>query len=309
MRFTARRHVFAEDLAIQSFSGGEGPALVLLHGYPETHLAWHAAAERLAAHFSVVMIDLRGYGDSVGPAPDAAHSHYSKRAMAGDVARVMAELGHDRYAVAGHDRGGRVAHRLALDHPQAVRALVSLTVIPTLEMWRRMNLAAGLHAYHWYLLAQPAPLPETLLAADPDLFLDDALARMTHGKSFIDPAALAEYRRCFRQPSVRLAMIEDYRAAAGFDLALDEADQAAGRRVVCPLLVIWQAGRYAEGETPVDIWRRWADGPVQGATLDTGHLMMEERPAEVAEAITAFLRAAPDLGMPSDGRAHGERTV
>jgi haloacetate dehalogenase len=304
-RFTPRRHAWAEDLAIMSFSAGAGPALVLLHGYPETHLAWLAAAERLAAHFSVVMIDLRGYGDSIGPVPDAAHSRYSKRAMAGDVARVMAELGHERYAVAGHDRGGRVAHRLALDHPEAVRALVSLTVIPTAEMWRRMNLAAGLHAYHWYLLAQPAPLPETLLAADPDLFLDDALARMTHGKTFIDPAALAEYRRCFRQASVRLAMIEDYRAAAGFDLALDEADQAAGRRVACPLLVIWQTGRYAEGETPVQIWRRWADGPVAGATLATGHLMMEEQPAAVAEAITTFLQAPAGAIDDEGGTAHG----
>jgi len=290
MNFTARRHTWAEDLAIMSYSAGQGPALVLLHGYPETHRGWLPAARLLAAHFSVVMIDLRGYGDSIGPVPDAAHASYSKRAMAGDAARVMRELGHAQYFVAGHDRGGRVAHRLALDFPAEVRALVSLTVIPTLEMWRRMNLATGLYAYHWYLLAQPAPLPETLLAADPDLFLDDALARMTPGKAVIDPASLAEYRRCFRKPSVRLAMIEDYRAAAGYDLALDEADQAAGRRVACPLLVIWQAGRYTQGETPVQIWQRWADGPVQGATLDTGHLMMEEKPQEVAEAVTRFLQ-------------------
>ncbi|APW39818.1 hypothetical protein RD110_23610 [Rhodoferax koreense] len=292
MQFRPRRHAWADDLAIMSYSGGQGPALVLLHGYPETHLGWLPAAQRLAAHFSVVMIDLRGYGDSIGPAPDAAHAGYSKRAMASDVARVMRELGHTRYAVAGHDRGGRVAHRLALDHPAEVRALVSLTVIPTAEMWRNMNRVAGLRAFHWFMLAQPAPLPETWLAADPDLFLDDALTRMTHGKPVIDPVALAEYRRCFRLPSVRLAMIEDYRAAAGYDLALDEADQAAGRRVTCPLLVIWQTGRYAQGETPVQIWRRWADGPVSGETLETGHLMMEERPQEVAETITRFLKEA-----------------
>ncbi|MDB5851045.1 MAG: hypothetical protein JWP29_4797 [Rhodoferax sp.] len=290
MEITTRRHAWADDLAIMSYSLGQGPALVLLHGYPETHVGWLPAARLLASHFSVVMIDLRGYGDSIGPEPDAEHSTYSKRAMAGDVARVMRELGHTRYAVAGHDRGGRVAHRLALDHPDAVRALVSLTVIPTVEMWKRMNLAAGLHAYHWYMLAQPAPLPETLLAADPDLFLADALARMTYGKVFVDPAALAEYRRCFRNPRVRLAMIEDYRAAAGYDLVLDEADQAAGRRVACPLLVIWQTGRYTQGETPVDIWQRWATGVVQGATLATGHLMMEEQPQAVAEAIGRFLQ-------------------
>ena len=292
MEFTARRHAWADDLAIMSYSAGRGPALVLLHGYPETHLGWLPAAQRLAADFSVVMVDLRGYGDSTGPAPDAEHANYSKRAMAGDVARVMRELGHTRYAVAGHDRGGRVAHRLALDYPDAVRALVSLTVIPTVEMWKRMNLAAGIHAYHWYMLAQPAPLPETLLAADPDLFLDDTLARMTHGREVIAPAALAAYRRAFRKPSVRLAMIEDYRAAAGYDLALDEADQAAGRRVACPLLVIWQTSRYRQGETPVAIWQRWANGRVQGATLDTGHLMMEEQPEAVAEAIRQFLKDA-----------------
>ena len=290
MEFTSRRHAWADDLAIMSYSAGRGPALVLLHGYPETHLGWLPAAQRLAADFSVVMVDLRGYGDSMGPAPDAEHANYSKRAMAGDVARVMRELGHSRYAVAGHDRGGRVAHRLALDFADAVQALVSLTVIPTVEMWQRMNLAAGLHAYHWYMLAQPAPLPETLLAADPDLFLDDALARMTGGKAVIAPSALAEYRRCFQKPSVRLAMIEDYRAAAGYDLALDNADQAAGHRVACPLLVLWQQGRYAQGETPVQIWQRWASGPVQGGTLATGHLMMEEQPRQVAEAITQFLQ-------------------
>lgn len=293
MDFVTRSHAWADDLAIMSYSAGQGPALVLLHGYPETHRAWLPAARWLAAHFSVVMIDLRGYGDSVGPTPDAQHQHYSKRAMASDVARVMRELGHTRYAVAGHDRGGRVAHRLALDFPAEVSALVSLTVIPTVEMWARMNLAFGLHAYHWFMLAQPAPLPETLLAADPDLFLDDTLARMTHGKAVIDPAALAEYRRCFRNPRVRLAMIEDYRAAAGPDVALDEADQSAGRRVACPVLVLWQSGRYTQGETPVQIWRRWADGAVHGATLDTGHLMMEEKPREVAEAVAGFLRGQP----------------
>ncbi len=276
-----------------SYSAGQGPALVLLHGYPQTHRGWLPAAQLLAAHFSVVMIDLRGYGDSVGPEPEPDHSTYSKRAMASDVARVMRELGHAHYFVAGHDRGGRVAHRLALDHSAQVRAMVSLTVIPTVEMWSRMNLAAGLNAYHWYMLAQPAPLPEILLAADPDLFLDDALARMTHGKAVIDPVALADYRRCFRNPRVRLAMIEDYRAAAGYDLALDAADQAAGRRVACPLLVLWQTGRYRQGETPVQIWQRWADGPVHGATLDTGHLMMEEQPQAVAETVTRFLQQFP----------------
>ncbi len=297
--FATRRHTWPEEtgdeVAIMSYSAGQGPALVLLHGYPETHLGWLPAAKLLAAHFSVVMVDLRGYGDSTGPEPDADHQHYSKRAVAADVARVMRDLGHHRYAVAGHDRGGRVAHRLALDFHAEVTALVSLTVIPTVEMWRRMNLTFGLHAYHWLMLAQPAPLPETLLAADPDFFLDDTLARMTHGKSVIAPAALAEYRRCFRKPSVRLAMIEDYRAAASVDLVLDEADHAAGRRVACPVLVLWEAARYTQGETPVQIWQRWASGPVHGGTLDTGHLMMEEMPEATAHKISQFLRD----GIPS----------
>jgi haloacetate dehalogenase len=295
--FTARRHSWADDLAIMSYSAGQGPALVLLHGYPETHLGWLPAASLLAAHFSVVMVDLRGYGDSVGPEPDAEHQTYSKRSVASDVARVMRELGHSHYAVAGHDRGGRVAHRLALDYATEVTALVSLTVIPTVEMWRRTSLAFGMHAYHWFMLAQPAPLPETLLAANPDLFLDDTLARMTHGKTVIAPATLAEYRRCFRNPRVRLAMIEDYRAAASVDIALDEADHAAGRRVVCPMLVLWEASRYKQGETPVQIWQRWASGPVHGGTLDTGHLMMEEQPQAVAEMLTQFLKTRSKDGI------------
>ncbi len=289
--FEHRAHAWADDLVISSWSAGppDAPAVLMLHGYPQNHRACLPVARQLARDHRVILTDLRGYGDSIGPAPDDKHLRYSKRAMAADAARVMDDLGIARFAVVGHDRGGRVAHRLALDHPARVRCLSSLTVIPTPEMWGRVNLGFGLQAYHWFMLAQPSPLPEKLLAADPAFFLDFTLARMAQGRDFIDPGALADYHRCFAKASVRLAMIEDYRAAASIDREHDQADVAAGRRLACPVQVLWEQGRYAEGETPVDIWRRWAMDVV-GEPVAAGHLMMEEAPDEVATRVGTFLR-------------------
>lgn len=282
----ARHRISTAGAEINAVVGGSGPPLLLLHGYPQTHVAWHRLGPMLARDFTVVATDLRGYGDSTAP----ADGPWTKRAVAADQVAVMAALGHGRFGLVGHDRGGRVAHRLALDHRQAVAALVSLTVIPTPEMWDRMTAASALNAWHWFMLAQPGDLPERLLAADPALFLDRTLARMVHDPASLDPAAVAEYHRCFADPAVRRAMIGDYRAAAGIDDATDRADLAAGRRVACPVHVLWEEGRYARGETPVDIWQRWATAPVSGGPIRSGHLMPEEAPAAVAAAIIPFLK-------------------
>lgn len=288
--FQGQRHAFGGGVAIQSYSAGQGPAVVMLHGYPQNHRACLPVAQLLAAHFSLVLVDLRGYGDSAGPAPDAQLQPYSKRAVAGDVAQVMQALGHDHYAVVGHDRGGRVAHRLALDFPERVQALASITVIPTEEMWERAGFGFGMQAWHWFMLAQAAPLPEKLLAADPAFFLKHTLHKMAQGRDFLSAESLADYHRCFARPEVRLAMIEDYRAAAGIDRAHDQADRAAGHRLVQPVHVLWESGRHASGETPVDIWRRWTGGAVTGAPVEAGHLMMEEAPHEVARQLLPFLQ-------------------
>jgi haloacetate dehalogenase len=279
----------AGDATIAGVVGGNGPPLLLLHGYPQTHCAWHRVAPPLAREFTVVATDLRGYGDSTAPADDARHGPYCKRAMATDQIAVMRELGFDRFAVVAHDRGARVGYRLALDRPDAVSALVSLTVVPTSEVWHRTDKAFALGAYHWFLLAQPYDLPERLIGADPDFFLDWTLRKMTRGRDFLAPAAIAEYRRCFRRPDVRHAMMEDYRAAASIDHELDAADRAAGHRLACPLHVLWEQDRYAGGETPIDIWRQWAD-EVTGQPIAAGHLMAEEAPDDVLAGILPFLR-------------------
>ncbi len=282
----ARHRISTGGAEINAIVGGSGPPLLLLHGYPQSHVAWHRLAPMLARDFTVVATDLRGYGDSSAP----ADGPWTKRAVAADQATVMARLGFTRFGLVGHDRGGRVAHRLALDHPGAVAAFVSLTVIPTPEMWDRMNAGMALNAWHWFAFAQPFDLPERLLAADPDGFLDWTLARMTRDRGALAPAALAEYHRCFRRPEVRHAMIEDYRAAATTDDATDRADRAAGVKLACPVHVLWEEGRYASGETPIDIWRRWADR-VTGGTVASGHLMAEEAPDAVLAAIGPFLKA------------------
>ncbi|MBF2982427.1 alpha/beta fold hydrolase, partial [Pseudomonas aeruginosa] len=194
---------------------GSGPPLLLLHGYPQTHLAWHRIAPRLAEDYSVVLADLRGYGES--RALDEEGADYSKAALARDQLETMGQLGFERFTVIGHDRGARVGYRLALDHPQAVAAFVSLTVVPILDNWAAVNKAFALNAYHWFLLAQPYDLPERLIGADPEHFLDYTLRRMAQGRDIYHPQALASYRRAFRDPAVRHAMCEDYRAAVGVD--------------------------------------------------------------------------------------------
>jgi len=282
-----RHDVETDEARIASFIGGSGPPLLLLHGYPQTHVAWHRLVPVLARHYTVIATDLRGYGDSRGPQQvDAAA--YSKRTMARDQLAVMKHFGFNRFGFIGHDRGARVGYRLALDHPGTVLAFVSLTVIPTSEMWARANKAFALGAYHWALFAQPYDLPERLLSADPDFFLEWTLRKMAKDRGSLSEEAVAAYTDAFRRPDVRHAMMQDYRAGATIDHEHDLADRAAGRTLDCAVLVLWEEGRFTQKETPLDIWRGWA-GHVEGLAIPGGHLQAEEQPDKVLEAIRPFL--------------------
>jgi haloacetate dehalogenase len=269
-------------------TGGLGAPLLLLHGYPQTHVAWHKIAPELARHATVVVADLRGYGDSSAPPGDAEHTTYSKRAMAEDCLAVMRELGHARFAVAGHDRGGRVAYRLALDHPQAVSAFVPVDIIPTAEVWRRTTAESMLKSYHWAFLAQPSPMPETLIGKDPVYYLEHTLKSWTKPRDLSPFAleALEHYRALLRDPARVHAVCEDYRAGATIDRQLDEADMAAGRRIGCPTFFVW-ARSYLAGD-PLAVWRGWC-GNLAGASVDSGHFLAEENPKETLAAFVPFL--------------------
>jgi haloacetate dehalogenase len=284
-----RRRIQVGEVALQTAVAGDGPPVVLLHGYPQTHVAWHAVAPRLAERFTVVCPDLRDYGDSDKPPGDPDHERYAKRTMAGDVRGLMAGLGHGRFAVVGHDRGALVGHRLALDHPEAVTRLAALDVLPQLDMWEAMNRDFGLAGYHLFFLAQPAGFPERLVGADPELFLTHTLEAWCGTPGAITPEALAAYRAAFADPATIHATCEDYRAGAGVDVAHDAADRDQGRRISAPVLLLW--GQPAGMELPFDplvVWRRWA-GSVDGHALACGHFLAEERPDEVADALQRFL--------------------
>jgi haloacetate dehalogenase len=282
-----RHDIETDEARIASFIGGSGPPLLLLHGYPQTHLAWHRIAPVLAKDYTVIATDLRGYGDSRGP-QQADAAAYSKRTMARDQLAVMRHFGFERFGLAGHDRGARVGYRLALDHPGTVLAFVSLTVIPTSEMWARAGKAFALGAYHWSLFAQPYDLPERLLSAEPDFFLDWTLRKMAKDRDSLSEKAVTAYRDAFRRPEVRHAMMQDYRAGATVDHAHDLADRAAERVLDCPVLVLWEQGRFEQGETPLDIWRDWAR-QVEGLAIPGGHLQAEEQPDRVLKAMRPFL--------------------
>ena len=263
--------------------GGDGPAVLLLHGHPQTHAMWHAVAPALAHDFEVVAADLPGYGLS---SPTASGS---KRDMAAVLASTMGELGIERFSIAGHDRGGRCAYRLALDMPERVERLAVLDIVPTAEMWRRVDKDFGLTDWHWFFLAQPEPFPERLIAAGPDAFY------FRGDRSRFHPDALADYLAAVHDPAVIRAMCQDYRAGATIDHDLDEGDLAAGRKIACPVLALW-AGRDELGDwfDVVATWRRWAKD-VRGHPLDCGHFLAEERPEEVASALRAFFSGAGSL--------------
>jgi haloacetate dehalogenase len=272
--------------------GGSGPPLLLLHGYPQTHVMWHRVAPYLAERFTVAAADLRGYGDSAKPASDPAHAAYSKRAMARDQVEVMGSLGFERFAVVGHDRGARVTHRMALDHPNRVERAVVLDICPTLAMYERTDMAFASGYYHWFFLIQPYDLPERLIAADPDFYLESKTGgfgldpRKEVSETF-DPAALEDYKRCFRDPAAIHASCEDYRAAATIDLEHDRAD--LNRKIACPLLVLWGTqGLVGRQFDVLGLWRERA-GDVTGRSIDCGHYLAEEAPADTLAALQAFL--------------------
>lgn len=286
-------HIEAGGVAFRGVTGGSGgPPVLLLHGYPQTHLAWRHVAPRLAQSFTVVAPDLPGYGSS---RPDSDRPRWTKRRVADALIALMAKLGYRRFAVVGHDRGARAGYRLALDYPGQVTHFASLAVIPTLDAWDLVDERFGRANFHWFFLAQPFGLPEKLLSADPQAFIDAALARMAGGLDNVEPFALDAYRRAFQDPDVRHAICEDYRAAAQEDRACDAADRAIGRKLSCPVLVLWPQGW--EGPSPIDIWCRWANN-VQGVPIRGGHLQPEESPEDVLAALLPFLMGTGACGIP-----------
>jgi haloacetate dehalogenase len=273
--------VDAGEATIRVRHGGSGPPLLLLHGHPQTHAMWNLVAPRLAEDFSVVAADLRGYGESSKPPTRPDHEPYSKRAMARDQVEVMRQLGFERFGVAGHDRGGRCAYRMALDHPDRVEKLAVLDIVPTGDMWRRVDMDFGLVDWHWFFLAQPAPFPEEVIGSNPDVYY----FRGDRGR--FAPEALEDYLRCARNPETIHGMCEDYRAGATIDLELDEADRGR-RRIACPLLVLW-SGREELGRwfDVLDVWGQWADD-VRGRALDCSHFLAEEAPDETYVELREF---------------------
>lgn len=269
------------EVTLRVRHGGSGPPLLLLHGYPETHMMWSRVADDLAKDFTVIAPDLRGYGESTAPATTPGHDTYSKRAMARDAVALMKHFGFDRFNLAGHDRGGRVAYRLALDHPNVLLKLSILDIIPTVDVWKRANKAFALAYWHWSFLAQAHPFPETVIGADPEYFLFRGSGGM------FDPAAYADYVRCLANPAMVHAICEDYRAGASYDVAADEADRGKAR-IKVPVQVLWGSkGALAAWYDVLAIWRDWADD-VQGHVIESGHFIPEENPAETLKALRNF---------------------
>lgn len=281
--------VSVDGVRIHARVGGEGPPVLLLHGYPQTHVMWHELAPPLAEKYTVVAADLRGYGDSDKPPSHTDHSSYSKRAMAADMVGAMNALGYKRFAVVGHDRGARVTHRLCLDHAESVEKATVLDIVPTRHVFANVNRALATAYDHWFFLAEPPDLPEVLIAGAPDYFLRRKLEQWAGRGSASSAEAMAEYMRCFRDPDTIRATCEDYRAGASVDLEHDDADAAAGRRVTCPLLVLWGAQGFVDTAYDVlNVWRQYADD-VRGHALESGHFVAEEAPAETLKALREFL--------------------
>jgi haloacetate dehalogenase len=271
--------------------GGDGPPVLLLHGYPQTHVCWHRVAPVLARRFTVVVADLRGYGDSSKPASTESHAPYSKRVMAQDMVEMMAALGFQKFAVVGHDRGARVAYRMALDHPQTVLKLGVIDIVPTYTTWMGMQMNRGMTTYHWFFLAQPDGLPERLIGHDPGYYLKEKLRRWSGNMDPFPDDVVSEYVRCFSDPACIRATCEDYRAGATIDFELDRADYKR-RKIACPVLAIWGERGFASGNDdsarPLEDWREWADD-VRGHGIRGGHFLPEEAPAETCRAIEEFL--------------------
>ena len=274
---------------IRTLRKGSGPPLLLLHGFPQTHVIWHKIAGDLAEHFTVVLTDLRGYGDSSKPDGGVRHENYSFRAMARDQLEVMRHFGYERYFVASHDRGARTAHRLCLDHPEAVRKVCFMDIVPTLRMYRDTSKEFATKFMWWFFLIQKGPLPEHMIGVDPEFFLGQHFATQNGTPGALTEEALREYRRCFRTPEMIHASCEDYRAAAGIDLEMDEADEKAGRKVEAPVLALWGSkGALGQLWNVLDVWRLHAASSVEGRALNCGHYLAEEQPQEVMTELLHF---------------------
>jgi haloacetate dehalogenase len=281
--------VAVKDGPVRLRHGGSGPPLLLLHGNPQSHFMWHAVAPDLARRFTVICPDLRGYGGSLKPPATPDHAPYAKTAMARDMIEVMEHFGHRQFLVASHDRGARVAHRLALDYPDRVKKLAVLDIVPTIEHFERTDMAFAMGYYHWFWFAQPHRFPEVVINAAPEAWFHAHTTREPKPAGFFHPEALADYLAAARNPDAIRGMCEDYRAAATIDLEHDRASRAAGAKVQCPLLVLWGAkGKIGKWYDPLEIWRQYCAAEVTGGPVDSGHYLAEEAPGEVLARFAAF---------------------
>ncbi len=271
---------------------GDKPALLLVHGFPQTHVLWHRVVQALQPHYWIVLPDLRGYGDSSQPAGLPDHANYSKRTMAQDLVDLMDQLGCPHFFLAGHDRGGRVAARLALDHPEKVDRLCVIDIAPTLDMYNATDMAFARAYYHWFHLIQPWPLPERMIGADAKTYLHAKLGGWgSQGLGYIEPQALAEYERCFCRSEAINGAGEDYRVSAGIDLEHDRSSRAQGQKIACDTLVLWgERGVVHRLFKPVELWQAQCSATVSGQLLPAGHFIPEEQPAQTAAALQAFFR-------------------
>ena len=275
---------------------GVGDPVLLIHGFPQTGVCWHRIAPALAEHFTVIVPDLRGYGASGKPAPTPDHAAHSKREMARDLLEVMRALGHERFAVVGHDRGARVGFRLCMDHPECAKRFCSLDVIPTLDMWKKIDLSGAVGGFHWSFLAQPAPVPEKMIGKDPDFFYDFLMHKWAPPDFAFEEEAMQVYLNAMRNPAAIEGTCEDYRAGASIDVAHDMADRQQGRTLSCPLLFMFGSVRGFGGPRgqadPLDIWREWSSSTVEGGPIPCGHFLPEEAPDAVLDQLLPFLLRA-----------------
>jgi len=284
------RQVETSGASINLVTGGTGPPLLLLHGYPQTHLMWRKLAPRLAIEFTVVVPDLRGYGDSSKPPAGSDNVNYSKRALAQDQVETMTALGFERFAVAGHDRGARVAHRLARDHPERIERLALLDIVPTLYRFETIDQKAATSSWHWFFLIQPSGFPERLIGSEAEFFLRHQLGGLLREPAKLEPEAFADYLRCFRNPDTIRATCDEYRAGATIDLVHGRADR--GRRIAIPLLMLWgQHSSHGSGYDVLSVWRDHAE-TVSGHAIDSGHFLPEEAPEDTYRALRDFFAAA-----------------